>query len=169
MLSRALADGVRAPENWGDVFYEHISHLPSLTSPPSFVHLWWTACKHFRFCGLTLEEIAQGRSRGSSTPQTSYSHEDFGHFLAAFVIGNGYRKLAATENGYLGLIPLDAKVGDIVVILVDCSAPIVLRRHENEDAGYEFIGVCYMHGIMHGEAIEHIHVEERFPESFKIY
>jgi hypothetical protein len=166
VLDRALADGLEAPKIWGDMFYNHISHPPD-PSQPSILQQWWTQCKHFKLHGSTLEEIALAR-KPSLPLQTLYSAEEFARLRSAFVIGVGYRKLATTESGYLCLVPLDAKVGGIVVILVDCSVPVLLRRHENEEAGYEFIGTCYVHGIMHGEAMDQLHVEDPFPDGFDI-
>jgi hypothetical protein len=164
VLDRDLADGVKAPENWGDIFYHCISHPPS-PSQPSVLQRWWTKCKHFKLCGSTLEEIALARK--PSLPPL-YSAEELARLQSAFILGVGYRKLATTESGYLCLVPLDAEAGDIVAILIDCSAPVLLRRQENKADGYEFIGTCYVHGIMHGEAVDQLQDEDAFPEEFDI-
>jgi hypothetical protein len=56
--------------------------------------------------------------------------------------------LANTTKGHLALIPTTARKGDVLAI-VQCSFPIVLRPREQ---GYEYIGECYLHGFMDGEA-----------------
>jgi hypothetical protein len=45
-----------------------------------------------------------------------------------------------------------AQQGDLVCVLFGCSVPVVLRRLD-EDNSYTFIGECYLHGFMDGEAI----------------
>jgi hypothetical protein len=54
---------------------------------------------------------------------------------------------------YFGLAPPDTRVGDIICILFGCSVPVVLRPVPNEKGRYNFIGECYVHGMMDGEAI----------------
>ena len=48
------------------------------------------------------------------------------HFKPAFVTAVGHGKLASTNSGYVCLIPQNALLGDNVVVLADCSAPIIL-------------------------------------------
>ena len=50
-----------------------------------------------------------------------------------------------------GLAPEKAKVDDIICIILGCSVPVVLRKLENSEE-YQFIGECYVHGMMDGEA-----------------
>ena len=74
------------------------------------------------------------------------------------------RRLVITTSGYLGLIPEAAEPGDHVVIMRGGRVPYIIRQlegayeHHNSDGvstftkRYEFIGDCYMHGIVFGEA-----------------
>lgn len=74
------------------------------------------------------------------------------------------RRLAITTSGYLGLIPEAAEPGDHVVIMPGGRVPYIIRQlegayeHHTSDGvstfteRYEFIGDCYIHGIMFGEA-----------------
>lgn len=39
---------------------------------------------------------------------------------------------------------------NIVVLLFDCQVPCVLRSHGDH---FEFIGCCYVDGIMEGQAV----------------
>lgn len=58
---------------------------------------------------------------------------------------------------FYGLAPSDTETGDLICILFGCSVPVVLRkipqtnRHDLER--YRFIGECYVHGMMDGEAL----------------
>jgi hypothetical protein len=58
------------------------------------------------------------------------------------------RALANTTKGHLAMVPSKARKGDVIAI-VDCPFPIVLRP---KGQGYEYIGECYLHGFMDGEA-----------------
>ena len=53
-----------------------------------------------------------------------------------------------------GLASQKAERGDLICILFGCSVPVVLRKRvTNGSTWYQFIGECYAHGIMDGEAI----------------
>jgi len=165
VLGRALNRGIAAPESWEDVFYHYIMSPEGPSSPPSFLRSLWKQIKHLSVCGSTLEEIALARSSSFAHRPPDYETE-LVKLISAFTIAAGYRRLATTEQGYLCLVPLDARTGDIVVILADCSAPVLVRRLGHVEAGYGFIGTCYAHGIMGGELIDALHIEDPFKEVF---
>ena len=49
----------------------------------------------------------------------------------------------------------DVKAGDMICIIFGCSVPVVLRKVSTGGAShFEFIGECYVHGMMDGEALE---------------
>ncbi|KAJ8107443.1 hypothetical protein OPT61_g8864 [Boeremia exigua] len=81
------------------------------------------------------------------------------------------RNFAVTNTGYLGLVPEAAQPGDHVVLMPGGRVPYVLRRvsgastslregSESNTARFEFIGDCYIHGIMLGEAWDESKLEE---------
>jgi hypothetical protein len=57
------------------------------------------------------------------------------------------------DGGLRGLCPSGTKGGDVVVILYGGSVPYVLREKEGGD-GWQFVGECYVEGMMRGEALE---------------
>ena len=57
-----------------------------------------------------------------------------------------------TETGYLGLGPHFLRNGDMVAILYGLKWPAILRP-VGMDGQYHFLGLAYVHGIMHGEAL----------------
>jgi hypothetical protein len=84
---------------------------------------------------------------------------DYDEFLQCVVKGKLFeeelrhsRRLFRTQNGYLGLGPMPAKIGDSVCILKGGRVPYVIRKVSEESSYFNFIGDCYVHGIMHGEA-----------------
>jgi len=65
------------------------------------------------------------------------------------------RKLFTTWRGYIGMGPPNLRQGDCIYILLGCSLPVVLRPcGENSERLFKFVGECYIHSIMHGEALE---------------
>ena len=61
------------------------------------------------------------------------------------------RRLAILDQGYVVLGPRSCEVGDLVCVLYGCSVPVLLRRRSNAH-GYMFVGECYVHDMMDGEA-----------------
>ena len=74
------------------------------------------------------------------------------------------RSFAVTEKGYIGFVPLGAKPGDRIAVLLGGKVPYILRRVEDNKLSddlrktaqpyYEILGDGYIHGIMKGEVLE---------------
>ncbi|KIV96424.1 hypothetical protein PV10_00296 [Exophiala mesophila] len=90
----------------------------------------------------------------------------------------GKRRLIFTRQGYIALAPPDTESGDCIFMLAGGNVAYVLRElsqqqpidvHEDDDVDgdavmlnheslrYCYIGDCYVHGIMYGEATENLH------------
>ncbi len=106
----------------------------------------WAAIK------AILESI--GELSSSSAYETVWKQ-----FLSADVVLDRavLRRLGRTAKGYLALLPLDAKVTDTIVLLQGGKTPYVIRRR---DGLWEFVGDCYVHGIMDGEAWDESRLED---------
>lgn len=63
-------------------------------------------------------------------------------------VTNG-QKLIKTQSGYIGVTAGDAESGDQVVLLSGGKVPYLLRKIGRNE--YEFIGDCYLHGVMYGQ------------------
>lgn len=59
------------------------------------------------------------------------------------------RNFSITRKGYIALVPLVAKAGDVVAVFFGVTVPYVLRQ---EQVGYILVGDAYVHGAMNGEA-----------------
>jgi hypothetical protein len=72
----------------------------------------------------------------------------------------GYRKPALAEDGTVLLVPETAEIGDTVAVGVGVQRPLLLRPkngrsgEDRQEAIWEFVGDCYAHGLMRGEALE---------------
>jgi hypothetical protein len=77
---------------------------------------------------------------------------------AASHFNDGFYKLAVnrrvfhTRGGHIGLGPKLARASDIVAILYGCRWPVVLRPLPKLGE-FQFLGMCYVHGIMDGEVV----------------
>jgi hypothetical protein len=58
------------------------------------------------------------------------------------------RAFLITDRGLVGLGPASMRKGDVVCVLRGGEVPFILRPLEGEY--YEFVGECYVHGIMDG-------------------
>ncbi|KAL6238452.1 hypothetical protein BDW75DRAFT_201371 [Aspergillus navahoensis] len=54
----------------------------------------------------------------------------------------------STNYGYVGMAPKGSRVGDHVASFEGGSVPFVIRRWGRN---WQVVGVCYVHGCMHGE------------------
>ena len=55
----------------------------------------------------------------------------------------------------MGLVPAAARLGDRIVLIFGGSVLYVLRPREGLLASqYEFVGECYIHGLMDGEVLD---------------
>ena len=62
------------------------------------------------------------------------------------------RRLIMGQGRHIGLGPAETQHGDIVCVLFGGKLPFVLRPTETPRE-YEYVGNCYVHGIMGGEAL----------------
>ena len=58
------------------------------------------------------------------------------------------RKFFVSENGRIGWVPFRTRVGDQVCVFQGMRIPVILRSWNDR---WEFIGACYVHGLMDGE------------------
>jgi hypothetical protein len=72
--------------------------------------------------------------------------QGFGSFDAQILQS---RTFARTEQGYLAMMPVEARVGDAIAICQGGKVPLLLRQ--NAGGKLRLLGGCYIHGIMSGE------------------
>jgi hypothetical protein len=77
-----------------------------------------------------------------------------------------YRFCVSSGGSFL-MAPSPTHKGDIVCVLIGCDMPVILRkRSENH---YIFIGECYAHGIMQGEAMKELAEGKYMKKEFRIH
>lgn len=96
-----------------------------------------------------------GHSPAETTERLSQLHEKLWLFLfTAIEFSERFQPAVAclTNRGYFGLVPANAREGDIIAVLYGGAVPFCLRRSDDEET-CRVVGEAYVHGIMHGEAI----------------
>lgn len=66
---------------------------------------------------------------------------------------NFIRTCGQTGREFIGITPQKSQIYDIICIFFGCSVPVVLRPIQNTGE-FTFIGECYVHGVMDGEAVD---------------
>lgn len=95
-----------------------------------------------------ISAIDEVKEHFSASQSGSHSNE-VGKYIDAIYNALLGRKLFTTTEGHIGLCPQFAELGDIIVLLVGCGTPLVLRLTGN--GKFLVVGEAYYHGIMNGE------------------
>lgn len=66
--------------------------------------------------------------------------------------GSG-RALCTMADGRLCLSPMGTRSGDIVIVMLGCDSPLVLRPTTPDNLQYCVVGETFCHGVMDGEAL----------------
>jgi hypothetical protein len=105
---------------------------------------WVISDPHIWLTGNKLRQLADFRNKA-------------GVFLRNVVWATRDRVVCITEHGQFGLVPVRAQIGDSVAIIKGCPEAFVLRPHESHS---KLVGTAYLHGFMHGEALDSKHWHE---------
>ncbi|KAF2468420.1 uncharacterized protein BDR25DRAFT_304884 [Lindgomyces ingoldianus] len=118
---------------------------------------WLTVC-YFVFASLIrdrlprlsldreLRRYASAKVNIDSGARRQFLQEHFGSRMMG-------RCFCITEEGRMGIGSGFMAVGDVVVVPLGCSTPVILRPEGNRGE-YRFVGDIYINGYMHGKAVE---------------
>nr|POF04187.1 heterokaryon incompatibility protein 6, or allele [Quercus suber] len=70
------------------------------------------------------------------------------------------RNLGRTYQLFLAMIPDTAVVGDTIWALAGGQALYVMRRPNADTEQYQYVGECYVHGLMDGDIARRLHIGE---------
>ncbi|ORY04747.1 heterokaryon incompatibility protein-domain-containing protein [Clohesyomyces aquaticus] len=160
---RALLLGIIEPqsEDGRTTMEEAFCRTLSLDQqPPGWEdpHLWHAACYHIfssliheRLPHLPLDDdlarFVKARALGiRPEARSSFLQEHFGGRM----IG---RCFCMSKNGLMGMGSGFMTIGDVIVVPLGCSTPILIRP-EGPGGEYRFVGDIYVHGYMHGRAMD---------------
>ncbi|KAL6896380.1 HET domain-containing protein [Trichoderma evansii] len=141
-----------------------------------FADRWFPASSHrppFEDCVALIATIVGEWPSHDKMPTLPFSDPVAARYLDSVRDACRTRTLLLTRDGYVGLAPGIAAIGDEVVMLFGCNAPIVVRSSatnatnatnaiypQSSDLGsltshtqYRVVGECFVHGMMDGEII----------------
>ncbi|KAH8704462.1 heterokaryon incompatibility protein-domain-containing protein [Phaeosphaeriaceae sp. PMI808] len=134
---------------------------------PSYIGSWDRDSAFWRFTSMDIAKTIDYRSRSKTHTRATleiynaWLNKGIASYTQLHSISDwpGYRPFV-TKSGYFGLGPGVMEVGDTIHIFLGGHTPYVLRKANEaakasgEEAKYEFIGTCYVQGLMDGEALE---------------
>jgi hypothetical protein len=88
--------------------------------------------------------------------------EDFGERFALVATTFSF---FVSDEGYMGVGPLETLPGDIVCVLLGSDVPLILRPQEGH---YTLVGPCYICGIMYGQVVKEAQEGRRQFETFDL-
>ncbi|KAI1751997.1 heterokaryon incompatibility protein-domain-containing protein, partial [Xylaria castorea] len=134
-------------------FQKLLSQAPedaSLSLPPEF--------KHFMNAFQSSKNISPSIAKQEHDRMLKRSTEIVDDSLLQDVRRNGFdlgmRSLFRTSVGQLGRGAKATKAGDEAWVLAGGNVPFTLRKVS--EGRYKLIGECYIHGVMHGEAVANV-------------
>jgi hypothetical protein len=115
------------------------------TSNHSYGQAWYEAWWNT----YIVPDLNTSSSDATNPDITAAEIHAFGNFVYC---ATATRKLfISKEEGWLGLAPMDAEVGDRIALLEGGNVLYILREKSGQESEWEIIGDAYVHGIMDGE------------------
>ncbi|KAH7177129.1 heterokaryon incompatibility protein-domain-containing protein, partial [Dactylonectria macrodidyma] len=139
--------------------------ISSASKPCQLARKWYEANKSFALHNTTVGDVCErpriGRRPTRLAPHLSDLESGFASRLLDTVTPQKMNlALMMTVDGHLGMAPATASGGDVICVLLGCSVPVVLRKHESDV--YEVCGEAYVQGYMNGEVFEMGRKVQRF-------
>jgi hypothetical protein len=150
------------------LFFRQCRSASSITTPlvnPFTFTNWYRLNKGLVVAGRTVEEW--GNDPNSPWADDGLASEGKESDLFHYRLASHWRsrRFITTMKGYAGLSPLTSRPGDKICVILGCCTPIILRKVQGR---YELVGECYLHGIMHGEAMVDLDAGKHKLEDFVI-
>ncbi|EQB44659.1 hypothetical protein CGLO_16572 [Colletotrichum gloeosporioides Cg-14] len=126
-------------------------------------HMWLEKAARYVVATLGASgEVSEEIWRLGTGAELEGDHEKWSRWGASASEG---RTFAKTEMGYYVLGPTALEVGDVVCVLFGSKVPFCLRPMGRR---YLFVGECYAHGLMKGEAMAMLARDELHEKVFDI-
>jgi hypothetical protein len=122
------------------------------TSNHSYGQAWFEAwCNAFKLPIVPYSNTLPSGAASSDPTSEVTAAEISAFYNFVFVATAGRKLFISKEEGWLGLAPMQAEVGDRIALLKGGNVPYILRPKLGEENEWEIIGDAYVHGIMDGE------------------
>jgi hypothetical protein len=122
-------------------------------SPPDMQRFWQTLVLDSQKGGWKDEAPESWHDMSITKLEESLDNpnaSDAAEFLTALVYHSRLRQFSMSDHGHDMMVPLHAKTGDSVFILLGCDVPVILRQDRGR---WSWIGECFCWGVMNGEVV----------------
>ncbi|KAL6353859.1 hypothetical protein LRP88_12854 [Fusarium phalaenopsidis] len=110
--------------------------------------LWFTSVPYPEWgteCAAAVDELLQPPANGDESKKIDT-------WYARTLLRLHTRRAFLTSTGYVGVGPLDTRVGDEVCVIIGGNATYIVRAEENDL--HSLVGEAYVHGVMYGELLK---------------
>ncbi|KAL0260308.1 hypothetical protein SLS55_003994 [Diplodia seriata] len=107
-------------------------------------------CYRLYYRDNAVEMMRAGFLRPGEHDVDSAMYRDLVAYSSQVFSATHGRNIFVTKKGYMGLCPRSTRLGDKLVVLFGGRTPFILRKAKK--GKHEFLGECYAHGLMDGEA-----------------
>lgn len=128
------------------------------------VRKWFDFVKTHRTIPADLQRF--NRTRGQENGAEDNDALRVARIQEAFHCAARNRRFFTTDTGLVGLGPRNMRPDEIVAIAYGSALPIMMRR---VDEHYNLLGVCYVDGIMYGEAVKRHRADGKEDVWFEIH
>ncbi|KAK4541758.1 hypothetical protein LTR36_007467 [Oleoguttula mirabilis] len=90
---------------------------------------------------------------GFTETKISFTGSGSGDFDPLHAAYHGWH-FAVSRTGLYCMVPRVAKPGDHIAVLPGAKVPVLLRPRDAHSLTFEWVGACYVHGFMDGEALQ---------------
>ncbi|KAI0418246.1 heterokaryon incompatibility protein-domain-containing protein [Xylaria grammica] len=146
-LIRRLWLQVTTKANRESMLDHFVSCLTRGMNKNTFPESWFPTSEEWKkeFMGAMFgDEITEDKARLPERLETAA-------ILARTILS---KSVAAMENGFIGLANPSAQEGDIVVNVLGCAMPLILRQAPNSvDDDFEIVGEAFVSGTTHAELL----------------
>ena len=118
-------------------------HVGTYPAPPEHAHDFFAT--YFTF--------QDGRGVSEISEMYETYQQAIRSFYFDYSLASGGRRFFISKKGRLGMAPWSSNSGDKVFLFGGGPVPFVLRCSNEENSLHSFVGECYVHGIMDGEAL----------------
>ncbi|KAI0172141.1 heterokaryon incompatibility protein-domain-containing protein [Hypoxylon sp. FL1284] len=153
----SLATSLEIVKAWYGLWEKHRSTLSEDVEFFTAIRYGWVWER--RRCGRTAREYSdEYRALVAHGDTTTGTVKEGGYLLQDLLRDEIHGTVFCTDQGLPGMGPVGMKPGDIVVVLLGCAHPLVLRASSQAhkyrgNQTYEVVGPAYVHGLMEAQAL----------------
>ncbi|RWA07142.1 hypothetical protein EKO27_g7968 [Xylaria grammica] len=152
----SLSTSLEMVKEWYEVWEQHRSIYSQDVEFFTAIRYGWVWER--RRCGISARQYSdEYHALVAHGDATSGTEKNGGYLLQDLIRDEKHGTFFCTEQGLPGMGPVSMRPGDIVIVLLGCPHPLVVRASETRKYGnhrtYQVIGPAYVHALMEAQAL----------------